>query len=30
LYLQLTGGMKKEKLNFGIAKPVREIDRKEF
>ena len=30
LYLQLTGGMKKEKLNFGIAKPVKKIDRKEF
>jgi len=30
LYLQLTGGMKKDGLNFGIAKPVKKIDRKEF
>jgi len=30
LYLQLTGGMKREGLNFGIAKPVKKIDRKKF
>jgi hypothetical protein len=30
LYLKLTGGMKKDGLNFGIAKPVKKIDRKEF
>lgn len=30
LYLQLIGGMKRENLNFGIAKPVKKIDRKEF
>jgi hypothetical protein len=30
LYLQLTGGLKREKLNFGIAQPVKEIERKEF
>lgn len=30
LYLKLAGGMKKDGLNFGIAKPVKKIDRKEF
>jgi hypothetical protein len=30
LYLQLTGGMKKDGLNFGIAKPVKKIEIKEF
>jgi len=30
LYLQLTGGMKRGNLNFGIAKPVKKIERKEF
>lgn len=30
LYLQLTASMKKDGLNFGIAKPVKKIDRKEF
>ncbi len=30
LYLQLTGGMKRKGLNFGIAKPVKQIERKEF
>jgi hypothetical protein len=30
LYLQLTGGMKREGLNFGISKPVKKIDRKTF
>ncbi len=30
LYIQLTGGMKKGGLDFGIAKPVKKIDRKEF
>lgn len=30
LFLQLTGGMKRENLNFGIAKPVKKIERKEF
>ncbi|MBN1695006.1 hypothetical protein JW879_06370 [candidate division WOR-3 bacterium] len=30
LYVQLTGGMKKEGIIFGIAKPVKKIERKEF
>jgi len=30
LYLQLTAGLKREGLNFGIAKPVKKIDRKKF
>jgi hypothetical protein len=30
LYLQLAGGEKRENLNFGIAKPVKKIERKEF
>jgi hypothetical protein len=30
LYLQLTGGMKKDGLNFGIAKPAKKIERKKF
>ncbi len=30
LYLELTGGMKRKGLNFGISKPVRKIDRKTF
>lgn len=30
LYLELTTGIKKDGLNFGIAKPVKKIDRKEF
>lgn len=30
LYLELTGGIKKDGLNFGIAKPAKEIERKEF
>ncbi len=30
LFLKLTDGMKKEGLNFGVAKPAKNIDRKEF
>lgn len=30
LYLDLTAGAEREGLNFGIAKPVKKIDRKEF
>ena len=30
LFLKLTDGMKKEGLNFGVAKPTKNIDRKEF